>query len=119
MPPAFSMWRNSEAQHPCGKSSRLLKRASNLKFSLQAALFQQSVKDDFVAFRDFQAGNMLSLAEPPDGAGKRLSGTGTAPARPVTWPGLGPPRCFPDCRASRAARGSLSRMFSAHRTNRN
>ena len=58
----------------------------------------------------------MLLGEPLDGAGKRLSGNvGTAPARSVTWPGLGPPRRFPDCRASRAARKVRCRsMFSAN-----
>ena len=58
----------------------------------------------------------MLLGEPLDGAGKRLSGNvGTAPARSVTWPGLGPPRRFPDCRVRRAARKVRCRsMFSAY-----
>ena len=42
---------------------------------------------------------------------------GTASARSVTWPGLGPPRRFPLSRESRRSQGSLPQMFwPMHRT---
>ena len=45
------------------------------------------------------------LGEPLDGAGKHFFGMrGRDPARSVTWPAVGPAKCFPVCRVRRAAR---------------